>query len=642
MQKALFIVFLLCAGSGPVAAVPPDNASCLECHGDKGMTASGPDGKERSLFVDQVAFGKSVHSGMSCTDCHADLQSLAEYPHQDKLAKADCSSCHDTVTAEYNRSMHAGVVRLGRTNAPSCASCHTAHQITPASDPASPTHKTKLAMLCGTCHGKSSPGPNDVRLPEVYAIYTNSVHNKAIMSGNLKAASCTDCHGSHDLQGAGNPESAINHWKIPQTCAKCHPEVGQAYQRGIHGQSFALGISESPNCTDCHGEHGILGRNDQDSRIFNLKLRHQICLDCHNSPRILQKFGSKMGQAMEFSDSYHGLSLNLGSQRAATCTSCHGDHEILPVRNPLSTVSSQQVTKTCGKCHPGASDSFSSSYTHTAANLTENKLAGIVRDLYILTIIAVIGGMVLHNLLILFFYIRQKHRHEKNKPTLTRFNLQEILQHVFLSISFIGLVITGFMLKFAESDWFQLLQRAGISEDIRSVAHRIFAVILLVTGAWHIWYLVFHQRGRQQLRALMFRVDDLRQMVVNIRHHLGLTKEKPLFGQYDYSEKAEYWALIWGTAVMAVTGFVLWFPVWFTGLMPFWVVKVSEIIHYYEAILATLAIIVWHFFFVILHPEEYPMNLSWLTGKITLDLAEEKYPVWAHQEIKKSFTEEDD
>ncbi|MHC4606009.1 MAG: hypothetical protein ACYTAF_03645 [Planctomycetota bacterium] len=77
----------------------------------------------------------------------------------------------------------------------------------------------------------------------------------------------------------------------------------------------------------------------------------------------------------------------------------------------------------------------------------------------------------------------------------------------------------------------------------------------------------------------------------------------------------EYWSLIWGSAIMIATGVILWWPERAAGLLPDWAVGVSEVIHFYEAILACLAVAVWHLYFTIFDPEVYPMNQAWITGK---------------------------
>jgi cytochrome b subunit of formate dehydrogenase len=97
--------------------------------------------------------------------------------------------------------------------------------------------------------------------------------------------------------------------------------------------------------------------------------------------------------------------------------------------------------------------------------------------------------------------------------------------------------------------------------------------------------------------------------------HMKLRKERPAFRTFDYTQKAEYWAVVWGTFVMAFTGFVLWFPTVATEYFPAWMVRVSEVVHFYEAILAVAAIIIWHFFYVLLMPNEYPMSTVWFNGR---------------------------
>ncbi len=141
--------------------------------------------------------------------------------------------------------------------------------------------------------------------------------------------------------------------------------------------------------------------------------------------------------------------------------------------------------------------------------------------------------------------------------------------------------------------------------------------------------------GRKEIIDLLPKVNDVTGFWANMKYYLGLSRQKPRFGRWDYTEKAEYLALIWGTAVMAITGFVLWFPEFFMTILPSWTFETSQIIHYYEAWLATLAIIVWHWFFVIFHPEKYPMSLAWMNGKITEEEMKHHHPL-EYEELSKS------
>jgi cytochrome b subunit of formate dehydrogenase len=108
-------------------------------------------------------------------------------------------------------------------------------------------------------------------------------------------------------------------------------------------------------------------------------------------------------------------------------------------------------------------------------------------------------------------------------------------------------------------------------------------------------------------------------------YYLGLRSEKPKFGKFNYAEKAEYWALVWGTALMGLTGVMLWAKVWVGNLLARWWVDVATAIHFYEAILATLAIVVWHFYQVFFDPDVYPMNSAWWDGKMPLEHYREEH-----------------
>jgi cytochrome b subunit of formate dehydrogenase len=86
---------------------------------------------------------------------------------------------------------------------------------------------------------------------------------------------------------------------------------------------------------------------------------------------------------------------------------------------------------------------------------------------------------------------------------------------------------------------------------------------------------------------------------------------------------------------MAITGLVLWFPARAVDWFPAWIVAASQTVHFYEAWLATLAILVWHFFFVIFHPDAYPLSFTWMDGRMLEDTAEHEHPRW-YAEAKES------
>ena len=120
---------------------------------------------------------------------------------------------------------------------------------------------------------------------------------------------------------------------------------------------------------------------------------------------------------------------------------------------------------------------------------------------------------------------------------------------------------------------------------------------------------------------------DLKDVTDSARYLTGLSSTKPKIARFGYAEKMEYWAVVWGTIIMGVTGLMIWFKMDVTRFLPRWAVDVATTIHYYEAILACLAIIVWHFYHVIFDPDVYPLNWAFWNGKVSKHWQEEEHPL---------------
>jgi cytochrome b subunit of formate dehydrogenase len=148
---------------------------------------------------------------------------------------------------------------------------------------------------------------------------------------------------------------------------------------------------------------------------------------------------------------------------------------------------------------------------------------------------------------------------------------------------------------------------------------------MLAGMAYHVVHLVRVPRDRVILRHLVPRVQDLRDLGAALRHSLG-RGEAPRFGMFSYAEKAEYLAFVWGALLMAATGFVLWFDNWTLRNFPTWVMDAATALHWYEAILATGAILIWHFYMVIFDPDVYPMDKAWITGRTSADHVQANRP----------------
>jgi cytochrome b subunit of formate dehydrogenase len=195
-------------------------------------------------------------------------------------------------------------------------------------------------------------------------------------------------------------------------------------------------------------------------------------------------------------------------------------------------------------------------------------------------------------------------------------------QHLILLASFFVLVATGFALKYPDS-WFAAL--LGLSERWRSIIHRVAGVLLIADGVYHVFYLALTDDGRRLLRDLLPTLKDATDAWGTMLYYLGLKREKPKFGRFNYAEKAEYWALVWGTGLMAVTGIMLWAKIAVGNLLARWWIDAATAVHFYEAILATLAILVWHFYQVFFDPDVYPMNSAWKDGRMPAEHYEEEH-----------------
>jgi cytochrome b subunit of formate dehydrogenase len=150
---------------------------------------------------------------------------------------------------------------------------------------------------------------------------------------------------------------------------------------------------------------------------------------------------------------------------------------------------------------------------------------------------------------------------------------------------------------------------------VRGVVHRTASVIFIIVAIMHAISLIVSRRLRGHWKHLLPKSRDAKDAIHSLAYNLGLTKQQPKLPPYNFIEKAEYWAVVWGAIIMAGTGIVLWANTWFLHYIPKVWMDVATAIHLYEAILAGLAILVWHIYFVIVDPEVYPLETAFITGK---------------------------
>ena len=527
----------------------------------------------------------------ACLDCHSDKT----------LTKTNAAGKEVSLfvdEAKLAASIH-------KTN--TCASCHADITAKHPDD-----NVAAKPPVCAKCHEKQSES------------YGASVHGLAAAKGQKGSATCSDCHGGHTIVPPNSPASPLHFSRLAETCGACHDQEAKDVEESVHGKAVAAGHREAPTCTDCHSEHKITALKSSSS----LQISADVCSDCHASERLNTKYNLPPDRVKTFFQSYHGLAAQYGSTLAANCASCHGVHRILPSTNPRSSIYKTNLVATCGKCHAGATENFVQSKVHVdaatqqAAGDVGGQINWWVRQIYLVLIVGTIGFMLAHNLLL--FRKKVRARFLAADLSIVRMSLSQRMQHLTLAVSFIVLAVTGFALKWPDS-WIGKVM--GSNEMFRRWSHRVAGVVLFVVGAYHIFYILKNKEGRKLVKDLFPVTKDLKDVTDSARYLTGLSPDKAKIARFGYAEKMEYWAVVWGTIIMGITGLMIWFKIDVTKFLPRWAVDVATTIHYYEAILACLAIIVWHFYHVIFDPDVYPLNWACWNGKVSRHWQEEEHPL---------------
>jgi formate dehydrogenase gamma subunit len=604
-----------------VRAQANQNSSALPLRPNEGAIIGGP-GAQASV---------APAAALQCQGCHGAGKTL---PY------LGGSLFHNGPHAGYDHSFHAQAVQNGA-KAATCLDCHTRNgdmtTLLPPSDPRSTINRGNIAETCGRCHGDKSVMQGSGISDRPFLSYRESVHAKAIARGNISAAVCTDCHNSHDILPASNSQSSIAKVNVPSTCGKCHQTEASEFTESVHGKAVSRGVSRAPVCTDCHGIHNIALPVDHVTSAISPAVGTESCAKCHEGVTLTQEFGIASGRVSSYKDSYHGLASQLGSKIVANCASCHGVHNILPSSDSRSMISANNLQQTCGQCHVGATANFTRGKIHHTSGLVSEVAihdagsigTSIVRWIYVPLIILTVGGMAVHNVLVWRKKVAAR-RHQFR--SIVRLTANQRAQHWLLLISFIVLVLSGFALQYPDS-WLAWL--LGANEWLRRIIHRVAAVVMLIVGTYHVLYLAFTREGRQWVKDMLPKVKDVKDLIGNLWYYLGARKEKPKIARFGYAEKAEYWAVIWGTIIMGLTGLMIWFKIGIFGFLPRWWIDIALAVHFYEAVLATLAIIVWHFYHVIFDPDVYPLNFAVIDGRVSEEFYKEEHEL-DYDEIKRS------
>ncbi|MCX5801881.1 MAG: cytochrome b/b6 domain-containing protein [Candidatus Eisenbacteria bacterium] len=400
------------------------------------------------------------------------------------------------------------------------------------------------------------------------------------------------------------------------------------------GGAFVSGAAAQSNedCLACHS------RQDTTPPVDLSLLRSSVhgsieCVSCHSEASTLPHpermspvncGGCHADAVKTYDQSYHGLAARYGSTKVANCASCHGYHDIMLADDPASSVNRANISATCGKCHPGAGPRLAGGYVHSDPVRSKNTVVRYVIVFYLVLICLVIGGMFAHNLIDFAKKFADHFRITKSRASELRFVLSERLQLVALAVVFFVLAYSGFARRFPDAWWSSPFRLFDNPSGTRGMIHRIAAAVFIALCVYHVWFVSLTRRGRKQLSELKPGFRDFRDLYSVARYNTGASAAPPQFGRYSYIEKSEYWALVWGSTIMIITGLALVFVNFTLKYFPLWVAELVTSIHFYEAVLATLAMLVWHFYWTIFDPHVYPMNWSWITGRTTEKRSEER------------------
>ncbi len=204
----------------------------------------------------------------------------------------------------------------------------------------------------------------------------------------------------------------------------------------------------------------------------------------------------------------------------------------------------------------------------------------------------------------------------------TRFDISQRIEHVIFLLSFTVLGITGLVQKYSSSPISEQIIRAFGGIEFTRQIHHISAFVMMIVSIFHVLNLLYRIFVLRVPWSIVPIVEDVKHLYQDISYYIGLRKEPAYYARYNYAEKVEYLAVVWGTIIMGVTGFLMWNPIVSAHYLPGQVIPAAKAAHGAEAILAVLSILIWHFYHVHLRH----LNKSMFTGKLTREEMEEEHP----------------
>ncbi len=457
-------------------------------------------------------------------------------------------------------------------------------------------------VACSMCHEREAE------------VYNKSIHAR-VNKKNVQNASCSDCHGSHDILPASDPRSKVSSSHVSSTCGRCHPHEETEYSASIHWEIYMDDPDSAPGCQTCHGDHGV---DDVMDRRFVITVTN-TCASCHQ------------GAFNTYKETLHGQVMTLEASQGATCWDCHSSHKILETSDPDSPLSSDSRSATCKKCHGSIGPFFIAYWPH--ADIHDKKNYPLLYYAYIMMKLLFLLVMVtasIHTLAwVRGFPKIMKTRIERPKGRryvyYLRFQAWHRLTHFILFISVIGLAVSGLPLRYSGTGWaHRIAEIIGGFKNIDTL-HKCMAALLFLAVALHGYYLIslIREKGVRGFFRFLFspdslfpRLEDFKEAWAEFQCFLKGTLE-PERDRWSYWEKFDYWAVFWGMFVIGGSGLMLAFPEVTTRFFPGWILNVALIFHSEEALLAIFFLFIFHFFHAHLRPLKFPIDESIFTGRIS-------------------------
>jgi len=436
-------------------------------------------------------------------------------------------------------------------------------------------------------------------------------------------------------------------------------------------------------CMNCHREKGISNTFIHMSHRLRHKTTRshkevvELCSSCHGDADFINAVGFtglKAEAVGSYKETIHYRIIQFGAEKAADCIGCHASskiHDIRPKDDPESMINVQNRYLTCQQqdCHPNASKEIAAIDTHLTSQKKENPeihyleiIMQLIMFLTLFTLFTLMGMETygrLRNKDARFLrwkrvpkpFEREKDCNPHTTHTFTnfqnlgmipnlhryvnftpkgdypRYSIHIVSTHLIMAITFTVAVLTGIPLYFHNAHWAQQFVALCGGIDVTRSVHHVNALIFTINIIYHLLVLLIStivkvKAGKFDYRRTMIpSVKDLKDVYDDFKYFLGMTNRRPPMEKFMYKQKLHYYAMIWGCSVLILSGTCLLFPAKMVELIPFPKISFNllRLLHADESILALLVILFWHLYNVHVAPGRFPIQWTWLTGKISRD-----------------------